>query len=103
MLTWSGWLLVSPAMVWAHAVLCCAVLNTLCVLLLLLCLFRSDADLQRLVAEHKKAWYKAHPERAGSGVYEARLNSQLGIPLDFDSLSTSMVYAPGDVADRCVQ
>jgi hypothetical protein len=34
-------------------------------------------------------------------VYEARLNSQLGIPMDFDSLNTSMVYAPGDVADRC--
>jgi hypothetical protein len=62
---------------------------------------RSDPDLQRLIANHKKAWYKAHPERAGSGVYEARLNSQLGIPMDFDSLNTSMVYAPGDVADRC--
>jgi hypothetical protein len=65
-------------------------------------LFRSDPDLQRLIADHKKAWYKQHPERSGSGVYEARLNSQLGIPLDFDSLNTSMVYAPGDVADRWV-
>lgn len=62
--------------------------------------YRSDPDLQRLISEHKKAWYKAHPERAGSGVYEARLNSQLGIPLDFDSLNTSMVYAPSDVAER---
>lgn len=72
-------------------------------MLLVMCFHRSDPDLQKLISDHKKAWYKAHPERAGSGVYEARLSSQLGIPLDFDSLNTSMVYAPGDVADRCAQ
>jgi hypothetical protein len=64
---------------------------------------RSDPGLQQLIAAHKAAWYKAHPSvPSGSGFYEARLNANLGIPLDFDALSTSMVYAPSDVQERCV-
>jgi len=32
--------------------------------------------------------------------YESALHSKLGVPLDFDDLMTSMVYAPQDVPGR---
>lgn len=64
-------------------------------------LCRYDPQLQQLIAARKKAWYDQRPQLAGSGVYERQLLSRLGVPLDFDALNTSMVYAPGDVEERC--
>jgi hypothetical protein len=62
---------------------------------------RSSPELQSLIAQRKRSWYDSRPHLAGSGVYEAALHSRLGVPLDFEALNTSMVYAPGDVQERC--
>ncbi|WIA15942.1 hypothetical protein OEZ85_012685 [Tetradesmus obliquus] len=61
---------------------------------------RSSPELQKLIAARKRAWYDSRPHLAGSGVYEAALHGRLGVPLDFEALNTSMVYAPGDVQER---
>jgi hypothetical protein len=37
------------------------------------------------------------------GVVVLQLHSRLGVPLDFEALNTSMVYAPGDVQERCAK
>jgi hypothetical protein len=63
---------------------------------------RSDPELQALIAARKAAWYAARPRLAGSGAYEAALTRDLGVPLDYDELMRSMVYAPGDVPPRWV-
>jgi hypothetical protein len=61
---------------------------------------RASPELQALIAQRKQAWYDSRPHLAGSGVYETALHSRLGVPLDFEALNTSMVYAPGDVQER---
>ena len=76
------------------------ILIPLLLLLLLLCCARSDPDLQSLLSSRKAAWYAARPHLAGSGVYEKQLNEDIGVPLDFDELMKSMVYAPADVPVR---
>uniref|UniRef100_A0A383VRP6 AAA+ ATPase domain-containing protein n=1 Tax=Tetradesmus obliquus TaxID=3088 RepID=A0A383VRP6_TETOB len=63
---------------------------------------RSSPELQKLIAARKRAWYDSRPHLAGSGVYEAALHGRLGVPLDFEALNTSMVYAPGDVQESGV-
>lgn len=66
----------------------------------MLCCCRSTPELQKLIASRKQAWYASRPHLAGSGVYESQLNSRLGVPLDYEALNSSMVYAPGDVEER---
>ncbi|KAI8464373.1 MAG: hypothetical protein J3K34DRAFT_526266 [Monoraphidium minutum] len=81
-------------------------------------IIRSDPDLQQLVARKKADHYRRTRQAPGSdkarggapllgllrifrgNAYEDALSSRLGVPLDFDDLMTSMVYAPQDVPGR---
>ncbi|KIY92150.1 hypothetical protein MNEG_15812 [Monoraphidium neglectum] len=76
----------------------------------------TDPDLQALIGRKKAEHYRRTRQAPGSDkarwgcyngagddwnhAYEASLQSKLGVPLDFDDLMTSQVYAPQDVPGR---